>query len=64
MIFITSLLLLSLNGFDFTTNFTAVAATLNNIGPKRTILGTIVGVCFASFFYYFLNAKEINSFKK
>ncbi len=35
-----------------------------NVVLKRTILGTIVGVCFASFFYYFLNAKEINSFKK
>lgn len=33
MIFFGSILLLSLNGFDFTTNFTAVAATLNNIGP-------------------------------
>ncbi len=35
-----------------------------NVVLKRTILGTIVGVCFASFFYYFLNAKEISSFKK
>jgi trk system potassium uptake protein TrkH len=33
MIFITSLLLISLDGFDMNTNFTAVAATLNNIGP-------------------------------
>ena len=39
MIFITSLLLLSLNGFDFTTNFTAVAATLNNIGPGLNLVG-------------------------
>ncbi|MDD7409354.1 MAG: TrkH family potassium uptake protein [Anaerovoracaceae bacterium] len=33
MIFAVSLLLISFDGFDFTTNFTAVAATLSNIGP-------------------------------
>ena len=32
-IFVGSFLLISLNGFDMVTNFTAVAATLNNIGP-------------------------------
>lgn len=32
-IFAASLLLISLDNFDMTTNFTAVAATLNNIGP-------------------------------
>lgn len=32
-IFMSSLLLISIDNFDFTTNFTAVLATLNNIGP-------------------------------
>lgn len=38
-IFAISLLLISLNNFDFTTNFTAVAATLNNIGPGLGLVG-------------------------
>ncbi|HIV23200.1 MAG TPA: TrkH family potassium uptake protein [Candidatus Merdiplasma excrementigallinarum] len=33
MVFVASVLLISLDNFDLTTNFTAVAATLNNIGP-------------------------------
>ena len=33
LIFVVSLLLISLDGMDTTTNFTAVAATINNIGP-------------------------------
>lgn len=33
VIFGFSLLLISIDNFDFTTNFTAVAATINNIGP-------------------------------
>ena len=32
-IYVVSLLILSLDKFGFETNFTAVAATLNNIGP-------------------------------
>ncbi len=39
LIFFWSMLLVSLNGFDFTTNFTAVAATLNNIGPGLSQVG-------------------------
>lgn len=39
VIFMTSLLLLSLNGFDFTTNFTAVLANLNNVGPGLNLVG-------------------------
>ncbi len=38
-IFFWSMLLISLNEFDFTTNFTAVAATLNNIGPGLAGVG-------------------------
>ena len=33
LIFIGSLILISLDNFNFTTNFTAIAATINNIGP-------------------------------
>ena len=32
-VFAVSLLLISLDNFDFTTSFTAVTATINNIGP-------------------------------
>jgi len=34
-----SVLLVSVDGFDMTTNFTAVAATLNNIGPGLSQVG-------------------------
>lgn len=33
LIFLASLLIVSLDGFDFETNFSAIAATFNNIGP-------------------------------
>ena len=39
LIFAVSLLLISLDNFDFTTNFTAVAATINNIGPGLEMVG-------------------------
>lgn len=35
----SSMLLISLDNLDFTTNFTAVAATLNNIGPGLGMVG-------------------------
>lgn len=38
-IFAASLLIVSLDNFDFTTNFTAVAATMNNIGPGLAGVG-------------------------
>lgn len=38
-IFIVSILIISLDNFDFTTNFTAVAATFNNIGPGLNMVG-------------------------
>ncbi len=41
LIFFTSLLLISLDNFDFTTNFTAVATTLNNVGPGLNAVGPI-----------------------
>lgn len=39
LIFAASLLILSLENYDFTTNFTAVAATFNNIGPGFSLVG-------------------------
>jgi len=34
-----SLLIISIDNYDFTTNFTAVVATLNNIGPGLEVVG-------------------------
>lgn len=39
LIFFLSVLAVSLDGFNFETNFTAVAATLNNIGPGLAGVG-------------------------
>ena len=39
MIFFGAFLLISLDNFDFTTNFTAIVATLNNIGPGLNMVG-------------------------
>lgn len=39
LIFAASLLVLSLENYDFTTNFSAVAATFNNIGPGFNLVG-------------------------
>ncbi len=39
LIFIVSMLAISLEGYDMTTNFTSVAATLNNIGPGLSLVG-------------------------
>ena len=39
VIFAISVLLVSTSGFDFETNFTAVAATMNNIGPGLAGVG-------------------------
>ncbi len=39
MIFAFSVLLISIDNFDMTTNFTAVAATINNIGPGLSVVG-------------------------
>ncbi len=41
IIFTTSLLIISFDNFDFTTNFTAIAATINNIGPGLSKVGPI-----------------------
>ena len=39
MVFIFSVLLVSLDGYDLTTNFTAVLSALNNIGPGLSLVG-------------------------
>lgn len=39
VVFLCSVLLISLDNFDFTTNFTAVAANLNNVGPGLNVVG-------------------------
>lgn len=38
-IYVVSMLLVSLNNYDFTTNFTAVSAAINNIGPGLSHVG-------------------------
>ena len=39
VIFTIALIIISLDNFDFTTNFTAIAATINNIGPGLNMVG-------------------------
>ena len=39
LVLLISLLVISLDGFDLETNFTAVMATLNNIGPGLSMVG-------------------------
>ncbi len=39
LVFALSVLLIGVDNLDFTTNFTAVAATLNNIGPGLELVG-------------------------
>jgi trk system potassium uptake protein TrkH len=39
VVFAASVMLLAADGYDFTTNFTAVAATINNIGPGLSGVG-------------------------
>ena len=41
-IFAASFMLVSLDGFDMVTNFTSVAATLNNIGPGLNQVGPMM----------------------
>ncbi|MBQ7774311.1 MAG: TrkH family potassium uptake protein [Lachnospiraceae bacterium] len=50
VIFFISLLLISVENYDFTTSFTAVAATLNNIGPGLDLVGPTQNFSFFSDF--------------
>ncbi len=47
-IFICSILLISIDGQDFTTNFTAVASALGNIGPGFSLVGPTQNFAFFS----------------
>ncbi len=50
IIFAMSILLIALDNFDLVTNFTAVAATLNNIGPGLNQVGPMSNFsCFSNF---------------
>ena len=53
-IFLVSVLLISVDNFDFTTNFTAVAATFNNIGPGLAGVGPMSNVGSYSIFSKFV----------
>ena len=50
LLFAASVLIISLDNFDLITNFTAVTATLNNIGPGLEIVGPMGN--FSSFSYF------------
>lgn len=50
LIFAGSTLLIGIDNYDLTTNFTAVAATLNNIGPGLSLVGPTQS--FAHFSYF------------
>lgn len=41
VIYVLSVFIISFDNFDFTTNFTAVAATINNIGPGLNEVGPV-----------------------
>ena len=41
IIFGVSLLLISFDNYDFTTSFTSVATTINNIGPGLNMVGPV-----------------------
>ncbi len=50
IIFFISMLLISIDNLDLTTNFTAVAATLNNIGPGLSQVGPVCNFdCYSIF---------------
>jgi len=50
VIFVCSMLLLSLEGFDLITTFTALTACINNIGPGLEIVGPMGN--FSTFSYF------------
>ena len=56
-IYVVSMVLISLDNFDFTTDFTAVAATINNIGPGLSMVGPAENFsmfsCFSKFVLMF-----------
>lgn len=47
-LFIVCLMIISLDNYDFTTNFTAVATTINNVGPGLNLIGPVENFSFFS----------------
>ena len=54
VLFVLSMLLISVEGYDFTTNFTAVASALGNIGPGFSLVGPTQNFAFFSSFSKFV----------
>ncbi len=50
IVFVASLVLISFEGYDLVTNFTAIAATINNIGPGLELVGPTGNYAFFSGF--------------
>ena len=50
VIFFTSILLISIENYDFATNFSAVLATMNNIGPGLNLVGPTSNFSFFNHF--------------
>ena len=50
LVFVISLLLISLEGYDMVTNFTSVVTTINNIGPGLSLVGPVGSFSFFSDF--------------
>ena len=48
LLFSVSLLIVSINGHDFETNFTSVATTINNVGPGFHLAGPVSNFSFFS----------------
>ncbi len=48
LLFIIFLLIVSLDNYDFTTNFTAVATAINNVGPGLNLAGPVENFSFFS----------------
>ena len=54
LVFIVSLLLISIEGHDIITNFTSVVTTINNIGPGLSLVGPVGSFSFFSDFSKFV----------
>ncbi len=48
VVFAASVIILAIDGYDFTTNFTAVSATINNVGPGLSGVGPTCNYAFFS----------------
>lgn len=55
MIIVVSVFLISFDGLDLVTNFTAVATAFNNVGPGLELVGPTGNFgCFSDFSHYVL----------